>query len=1816
MKTRHLHNCPVGRLYYLSFLAIALFIHTAVSAQSETNNFITYDTVFRYNTAPTTPTFTLRISRPANMFTPGHPDTASRPAIITMPGSGEVGTNPAFLGLFGPHYWLNNGWNGAVQLGNGTHYPILITIITSATNVRPQFMLQLMDHILNTYHIKRNSVHVAGLSMGGFTWGRFITYAATAGDETAMSMVTSYTALQGIAYDNFNGVSWGLPGFGHWAKKYNGKFFGLEGTNDTRNVWSVRDAMDDSLPGNGYFSYENYGGGNHCCWNTMYNPSITDWRCVAPITNSNLIVNSNHANSMGTYQNPGNIFQWMLRQGDTTLVGNGTGTPPPTVSAGTNQVLQLPLVSISLNATATAAPGNTIVATAWTQVSGPSAVIVSAGNLATLVIGINTAGTYVFSFTATDNLGVSASSTVTVVVNPLIPPPPPPPPPPVNNRKQVGQGEYQVYFIDDNKHLWGLGNVSNIGVNNIGVQGVPQRVLVTPFDLKFKQAAGGLHGGGAIDTAGNVWIMGDNDQAQMGLGHTTHPIYLPQRIMTDSAGNPFTNVKSLTAFFLRVGGNGFNGWYAIKDDGTLWVWGAPMGGMRGKGTDGTSRDSLASRPEQIVMPGNRLVKQVVAGGFAIALCTDGTVWTWGLTSNSNLGYAASGSDYTRPRQLTQLANIEQIAGGIAFNYALRNDGTLFGWGAYGAYMGEYVSSGGGAPKPTPVILTNIMNNLPAPITKIVTNTVCTHVILADSTLWGWGDNAQGNIGNGQSLDWANFPTPWAWNYGSGQLLVQLPYHVAPTRKFVDVFGSSVYTFYTYALDKDGQLYCWGRNKGSTLANRIRGATSAMVAAYSNAWDIKWPKPVNPFAIPSSFISTSPYCIINAAGTACNTYTIPANTKPIANAGPNQSITTSSTTLNGTASTDNVYIPYYEWKQVTGPNTAVMDLPGSATPRISNLVTGTYIFRLVVTDNGWFTDSATVNITVNGGPLPPNQAPVANAGPDRAVTLPTSNTTLTGSATDADGSIAGFQWVQIAGNAVTIASPTNALTVVNGFTIAGTYQFELTVTDNIGATDKDTVVVVVSAANQLPVANAGIDQTITLPVTTVTLTGTATDPDGTIASQQWTRITNTTGTVVSPTQLQTGVNNLTTAGTYDFELRVTDNAGGIDRDTVRVTVNPAIPTNQPPVANAGNDQVITLPVNSVTVTGSGTDSDGTIAGYQWTKLAGGPTNYNIVSPTQAQTVINALEQGTYQFELRVTDNLGAIDRDTVVITVNAPGNIPPVANAGPDQTITLPTNSVTVTGSGTDSDGTIASYQWTKLAGGPTNYNIVSPTQAQTVINTLEQGTYQFELRVTDNLGAIGRDTITIIVNAAGNIPPVANAGSNQTIQLPASTVTLNGSATDADGNVVSYQWTKLPGGPSNYTIVSPTQAQTQITGLTQGVYQFELRVTDNSGDSGRDTVTVTVLAANIPPVANAGVNQNLTLPTNSTTLTGSGTDADGTIAGYLWTKLAGGPANYTIVSPTQAQTAITGLVQGTYQFELRVTDNQGAIGRDTVTINVNGPSPNQPPVANAGPDRTITLPVNTVTFTGSGTDADGSVTGYIWRKISGPAPYTIVSATQPQTVVNGLDQGVYEFELLVTDNLGGSDRDTVRVTVNPPLNQPPIADAGPDRYVTMLVNSATLDGTGSTDPGGSIVSYQWTWISGPVQYNIITPTQSQTEVTGLEPGVYYFELRVTDNQGATDRDTVMVDVKDDFRKIGALVYPNPATAVDHINLSLQAAKPPHQVHIWIYDARGIVVHYEPLLMTQRTITKQIDITKLMKGFYIVKVSETVDNTTTVTFVKQ
>jgi hypothetical protein len=287
-----------------------------------------------------------------------------------------------------------------------------------------------------------------------------------------------------------------------------------------------------------------------------------------------------------------------------------------------------------------------------------------------------------------------------------------------------------------------------------------------------------------------------------------------------------------------------------------------------------------------------------------------------------------------------------------------------------------------------------------------------------------------------------------------------------------------------------------------------------------------------------------------------------------------------------------------------------------------------------------------------------------------------------------------------------------------------------------------------------------------------------------------------------------------------------------------------------------------------------------------------------------------------------------------------------------------------------------------------------------------------------------------------NSTPVAHAGSDQNLTLPSSTGTLDaGLSDDVDGTIDDYTWTKISG-PATYTIVNDDLESTTVTGLVAGTYVFRVTVTDNDGAADTDDVTIIVNPTNsLPTVTISTANTSITLPTdfvNSVTSDG-GVDSDGTIAGILWTKTSG-PSTYTISAPTAATTNFTGLVQGTYIFTVTVTDDDGGTGFDQIQITVNPAATNQPPVADAGDDQTITLPVNAVVLSGSGTD-DGLIIVQGWSLVSGPSSVSFNSPAAMETTASNLVAGVYVFRLTVRDNgvddgLIGTDDVTVTVRKN------------------------------------------------------------------------------------------------------------------------------------------------------------------------------------------
>jgi hypothetical protein len=321
-----------------------------------------------------------------------------------------------------------------------------------------------------------------------------------------------------------------------------------------------------------------------------------------------------------------------------------------------------------------------------------------------------------------------------------------------------------------------------------------------------------------------------------------------------------------------------------------------------------------------------------------------------------------------------------------------------------------------------------------------------------------------------------------------------------------------------------------------------------------------------------------------------------------------------------------------------------------------------------------------------------------------------------------------------------------------------------------------------------------------------------------------------------------------------------------------------------------------------------------------------------------------------------------------------------------------------------------------------------------------------------------------------------------------------------------------------------------VTGLDTGqTYYFAATAVNTEGmESGySNEVSTTLSTSNQPPLANAGPDQNAK-EGNVVTLNGANsTDPERGVLTYSWSQVSGTPV--TLGNPSAAKTTFmtpnVGSTGETLGFELTVTDSGGLQSSDTCLVNVVWV--NQPPSANAGPDQSVNEGV-LVTLNGSkSSDPDGSALSYDWVQTSGTTVVlSSLSAAQPTFRAPQVSQAgeTLTFQLTVTDSGDLQARDSCIVNVVW-VNQPPVANAGPDQTVNQGVN-VILDGTSSTDPDGGLLAYSWLQTLGaPVTLD--NPGSAQPRFvanTGGANGSLVFRLTVTNPEGLSGSDQCSVTV--------------------------------------------------------------------------------------------
>jgi chitinase len=460
--------------------------------------------------------------------------------------------------------------------------------------------------------------------------------------------------------------------------------------------------------------------------------------------------------------------------------------------------------------------------------------------------------------------------------------------------------------------------------------------------------------------------------------------------------------------------------------------------------------------------------------------------------------------------------------------------------------------------------------------------------------------------------------------------------------------------------------------------------------------------------------------------------------------------------------------------------------------------------------------------------------------------------------------------------------------------------------------------------------------------------------------------------------------------------------------------------------------------------------------------------------------------------------------------------------------------VTLTGEGTDPNPEdTLSFSWTQTEGEPMTLSSSSaenPTFTAPDVDNGQTKILGFDLTVDDGNGGTDSDSVRITVDPVNSFP-IADAGPDQASD-PNSEVTLSGSGTDPDGDRLSFSWKQTNGVPVVLSsATTPTPSFTAPAKTSNQPLTFELTVSDGFGGKDTDSTTVAVGTSSVSLLsANAGPDQTVA-PGAQVELDGSESSApNGEELTYSWTQTFGDQVMVdgadtvmpSFTAPTDVKNGETKILM------FRLTVSVPGLGSATDLVAVRVVTGNSAPTADAGPDQTVNKRT-TVKLAGSGTDPDGDKLRFTWKQTSGdsvklssniiPAPtFTAPAVTNGQTKT-------LTFDLTASDKFGGSDTDSVTITVTP-VNNKPSANAGPDRTVDEQTE-VTLSGSGK-DPNGDTISYRWGQTGGePVVLSsseVANPTFTAPIVNNGETKSVTFRLTVADGLGGMAVDSVTITV--------------------------------------------------------------------------------------------
>lgn len=377
---------------------------------------------------------------------------------------------------------------------------------------------------------------------------------------------------------------------------------------------------------------------------------------------------------------------------------------------------------------------------------------------------------------------------------------------------------------DGSVWAWGSNEYLQLGVTGISQRAVPALV---PGLSGITQVRTRYNHNIAVDVAGNAWAWGAGTTGQLGDGGATTRA-APVKV------SALSGVVGIDA--------GLSHTLAVTHDGQLWSWGESLAGQLGLTVDtDRTRPSTVSGLSNIVQ---------VAGGLrhSLALQSDGTVWAWGYNLGGQLGNGTIDSQ-TRPVKVTGLSSVSQISAGTLHSLARKSDGTVWAWG--GNTWGELGLSGTTL-RSGPVKVAGLGS-----ASQVAAGQGFSLAVLADGSVWAWGNNdtgqlgitpsttgnANGNIhstpirvpglprvvsvaaGQRHVLALAADGTVWAWGVQNNGVLGNLqvePGIALPTQVYglTNVVAITAGASQSMALDSEGRVHVWGVVLGDEMSYAV------------------------------------------------------------------------------------------------------------------------------------------------------------------------------------------------------------------------------------------------------------------------------------------------------------------------------------------------------------------------------------------------------------------------------------------------------------------------------------------------------------------------------------------------------------------------------------------------------------------------------------------------------------------------------------------------------------------------------------------------------------------------------------------------------------------------------------------------------------------------------------------------------------------------------------------------------------------------------------------------------------------------------------